>query len=94
MVKVDVLVGSQRATTGSFGWIGRREAALFTQEKRPGTLDPAERPWPSFQWPPKSPFTPRLAIQAGRAHSMCCTDEGRLFVWGAARYDIVIKAAS
>ena len=39
-VKVAVLVGPQLATTGSSDWIGRLEAALRTQEKRPGTLDP------------------------------------------------------
>ena len=27
-----------------------------------------------------------VRVTAGRAHSMCCTDEGKLFVWGAARY--------
>ena len=56
MVKVAVLVGSQLAPTGSFDWIGRLEAALRTQEKRPGTLDPTERPWPLFQRLPKVRF--------------------------------------
>ena len=43
-VKVAVLVGSQLATTSFFDWIRRLGAALRTQEKRPGTLDPTERP--------------------------------------------------
>ena len=44
LLKVAVFVGPQLATTGSFDRIGRREAALRTQEKRPDTSDPTERP--------------------------------------------------
>ena len=64
MVKVAVLVGPRLAPTGVSGWIGPREAALRTQEQRPGTLDPTESPRPSFQWLRKLPFTLRLTAQA------------------------------
>ena len=60
VVKVAVLVGPRPATTGSSDWIGRLEAALRTQEQRPGTLGPTVRPWPFFQCLPKLPFTPRF----------------------------------
>ena len=51
-----VLVGPRPATAGSSDWIRRREAAPRTQEKRPGTLDPIERPRPLSQWRPMSHF--------------------------------------
>ena len=48
VVRGAVLAAPSLATPGSSEWIGRREAARRTQEKRPGALDPAERPWPFF----------------------------------------------
>ena len=58
------LGGGVLAITGSSDWIGRREAALRTRAKRRGTSDPTERPWLFCQWPPTSPFAPRLTMQA------------------------------
>ena len=55
------------ATTGSAGWIQRREAALRTQEERPGTADPTGRPWPVLQRLPKLPFTLRLTTRRSSA---------------------------
>ena len=60
-VKVASWWGGRLDTTGSSGWIGTLEAALRTQERRPGTVDPTERPWPLIQWLPKLPSTLRLA---------------------------------
>ena len=64
-------MGAQLATAGSLGWIGGREAALSTREKRPGTSDPTERPRPLFQWLPPSPSTlrsdhPRRALDEAK----------------------------
>ena len=45
----------------------RLEAALRTRDGRPGTSDCTERPWPFCERPPKTPFSPRLTIQASAA---------------------------
>ena len=90
MLKVAVLVGPPLATTGSYGWVGRREAApgeegslkpsdpISIQEKRPGTSDPTVRPWPLFQWLPKSPFAIHAAFDhPGLSSSGCPSRHSR-----------------
>ena len=66
MVKVAVLAGAYRATTGSLDCVRRLEAALLTRKDRPDASDQRTKRRLFSHTPPKSPLSLRLTMQVRR----------------------------